>query len=103
MKLVIAALFSLLSTSAIAACLGEAQIIAKVQTNAKSLSRCVAIIDATTIVQYNENTVCPLDISEVLEKGVEVGLQNGHDCRIEAGDFISGVLVKTQAGSIVLE
>jgi hypothetical protein len=103
MKLLVVALISVVAQTSMANCLGEAQIIAKVQGNKKSLSSCVAMIDSSSIVQYNESMVCPLDLGEVLEQGVEVGMKDGHDCRLEAGDVITGVLVKNQAGKIVLE
>jgi len=103
MKFLVAALITVVAQASMATCLGEAQIIAKVQANTKSLSSCVASIDASSIVQYNESMVCSLDLGEVLEKGVEVGFKDGHDCRLQAGDVITGVLVKTASGSIVLE
>ncbi len=103
MKLLVVALISVVAQASMANCLGEAQIIAKVSENKKTLSSCVAMIDSSSIVQYNESMVCPLDLGEVLEQGVEVGMKDGHDCRLEAGDVITGVLVKNQAGKIVLE
>lgn len=103
MKLLVVAFITVLTQVSMANCLGEAQIIAKVQSTQKSLSSCVVSIDSSSIVQYNESGVCPLDLSEVLQSGVEVGMSNGHDCRLEAGDVITGVLVKNQAGVIVLE
>lgn len=103
MKFLVAALVSFVAQASMAACLGEAQIIAKVQNNTKTHLSCVASIDASSIVQYNESMVCPLDLIEVLESGVQVGLIDGHDCRLQAGDVITGVLVKTASGSIVLE
>ncbi len=103
MKLLVVALISVVAQASMANCLGEAQIIAKVRENTKSLSSCVAHIDTSSIIQYNESGVCPLDLSEVIEKGVEVGMINGHDCRVQAGEPISGVLVKTQSGAIILD
>jgi hypothetical protein len=103
MKLIVAALISVVAQASMASCLGEAQIIAQVSGNTKSLTSCIAHVDSSSIVQYNESGVCPLDLGEVLEKGVEVGMKDGHDCRLQAGDVITGVLVKNQAGIIVLE
>lgn len=86
------------------ACLGEAQIIAKVSSIAdKDSYDCVVHIDAASIVQYNINQICPLDLGEVLAQGVSVGLANGHDCSYSAGDDISGVIVKKEWGTLVLE
>jgi hypothetical protein len=87
------------------ACQQEAQIIAKVAgRSTDSLTHCSIKIDPASIVQYNVNQLCPLDLSEVLEQGIEVGLTNGHDCDTPApGSDISGVLVKTLSGAIILE
>lgn len=86
-------------------CQQEAQIIAKVlERDTDSLTYCVAKIDPASIIQYNENQLCPLDLAEVLDQGVEFGLSNGHDCEAPgAGSVITGVLVKTRSGAIVLE
>ncbi len=104
MKLMIV-LFSLVTAQmALSNCLGEGQIIAKVAgIKSKSLSNCTVDIDANSITQYNVNQTCILDIQEVLYKGVEVGLKDGHDCRFDAGDAISGILVLNKAGQIILE
>ena len=86
------------------ACQQEAQIIAKISGRATdSLTYCVAKIDPDSIVQYNINQLCPLNLSEVLEMGIEFGLTNGHDCEVPVGETISGVLVKTRSGAIILE
>ncbi len=85
-------------------CLGEAQIIAQVSAvKSKSHSHCTVEINAESIKQFNMNMTCPLDLSEVLMAGVDVGLKNGHDCALDAGDEISGVLVLNKAGKIILE
>ncbi len=99
-----ALLVSQLASANAPTCTGEAQIIAKVgQIISKDMSECVVSIDAKSVVQYNISQVCPLDFSEVLEKGVEVGLSNGHDCKLNPGDDISGVIVKTAWDTLVLE
>ena len=85
-------------------CLGEAQIIAQVSKVKKhTIMECVVEIDTATIVHYNMNLMCPLDIDEVLATGVNVGIKDGHDCSHNAGDKISGILVKKPWGIIVLE
>lgn len=90
--------------SAAPVCSGEAQIIAKVnQIISRDMSECVVSIDTNSIVQYNVNQLCPLDLSEVMEKGVEVGLSNGHDCNYNPGEDLSGVIVKTAWDTLVLE
>lgn len=107
MKTILISVVILISQLAIAdapACTGEAQIIAKVdQIISRDMSECVVSIDAKSIVQYNVNRTCPLELSEVLEKGVEVGLSNGHDCNYNPGDDISGVIVRTAWDTLVLE
>jgi hypothetical protein len=104
MKLSIVLFSVLVAQISMANCLGEAQIIAKVASiKSKSLTSCSVNIDANTIVQYNVNQTCPLDIQEVLYKGVEVGLNNGHDCALDSGDDISGVIFLNEAGTINLE
>lgn len=103
MKFLMMAFVAIAGHMASANCLGEAQIIAKVQGNSKTMVSCLAYIDPTSVIQYNTNQVCPLDLDEVLINGIEVGLKDGHDCRLQAGDIITGVLVKTASGSIVLE
>lgn len=86
------------------ACQQEAQIIAKISgRDTDSLTYCVAKIDPASIVQYNVNQLCPLDLAEVLEQGIEFGLNHGHDCEVPVGSDISGVLVKTRSGAIILE
>lgn len=101
MKFLVAALIAVVAQTSMANCLGEAQIIAKVESVTKTLSSCVAHV--SSIEQYNSSMVCALDIEEVVSQGVEVGLMNGHDCRLEPGSVLTGVLVKNAAGKIVLE
>ena len=86
-----------------AACRPEAQIIAVVtETQKVGMDSCVAKLDPRSIRQFNPSGVCPLDISEALE-GVEVGVKNGHDCALDIGQILSGVLYKDSAGRIRLE
>lgn len=98
-----AVIFSILSLSlfANATCIGEAQIIASVgELKTDSMTTCRVMI--SRVSTYNENINCPLDVSEVMSEGIEIGLKNGHDCEFES-DTISGVLVKNKAGRIYLE
>lgn len=104
MKIAIITLIALSAQFCSAACIGEAQIIAKVESvSYKSDETCVVMIASSSIEQYNESMVCPLDLNEVLQRGVEVTSQNGHMCSYSAGQAISGVLVKDASGSITLE
>ena len=100
-----AVIFSLLTltlaANAQSSCLGEAQIIAKVAgKKTDSLTYCRVMIKDVSF--YNESIVCPLDLSEVMEKGITIGLKNGHDCEVDS-DTISGVLVKTKRGDIIID
>jgi hypothetical protein len=86
-------------------CLGEAQIIAKVESIKSRDMRtgCTVNITPVAVRLYNESRVCPLDLSEVLTKGIKVGLSNGHDCTYGLGDEFSGVIVKRAWGVLELE
>lgn len=100
-----AVIFSLLSLTLAAnaqlSCLGEAQIIAKVESvKTDSLTYCRVMVKQVSF--YNESIVCPLDLSEVMDQGIEIGLKNGHDCDVDS-NTISGVLVKTKRGDIIIE
>lgn len=87
------------------ACQQEAQIIAKAgDRSTDSLTFCSYKIDPKSIVHYNVNQLCPLDLDEVLAEGISVGLTNGHDCDTPApGTQVSGILIKTRSGAIVFE
>lgn len=102
MKHFILFIVSLAATKAMA-CTGEAQIIAKVSATEKTMISCKAKVDSASIRFFAENATCPLDIDEVLVQGIEVGLKDGHDCRYDVGSEISGVVVKDNAGRLVLE
>ena len=105
MKSVIIIFTILLSGLAQANCLGEAQIIAKVDRIIESMDMisCKVAIDPNSIIQYNVNMTCPLDLSEVLAEGIEVGMAFGHDCTYNEGEILSGVIVKKPWGSLDLE
>ncbi len=100
----VAVIFSLLSLSLAAnaqsSCIGEAQIIAKVESVQKStVSSCRVLVKEVSF--FRESIVCPLDLSEVMDSGIEIGMKDG-DCQYSA-DSISGVLVKDKAGRITIE
>lgn len=87
-----------------AACIGEAQIIAKVsQVESDSLHYCKVRIDPSSVKHYSANMTCPLSLSDVLGSNVEVGLVNGHDCRLSTGQTLSGVIVQDAKGNLYLE
>jgi hypothetical protein len=61
----------------------EAQIIAEVvEIETDSNTYCRAIISEESIEHFQEHFFCPLDKSEIIEKGISFPLQNGHDCVI---------------------
>jgi hypothetical protein len=75
-------------------CQGEAQIIAKIgERKTNSLSYCTAFVDISSVTFYQESGVCPLPLEVVLQNGIQFPLKNGHDCDIQKGDSLSGVLV----------
>jgi len=90
MKSVIASLLMLSSMSANAACLGEAQVIAKV-IEAKD---CKASLAPQSVLHFAQNQTCPLAMSDILNEGIQ-------DCTLRAGDNIRGVLVLTTDGKII--
>lgn len=103
MKTLILTVSLLASSFAFAECLGEAQIIAKVD---RIIARDMAtgcVVSVKDVEQFNSSYVCPLSLAEVEEIGVQVGLSNGHDCTLNPDDVLTGVLVKTEYGEIILE
>lgn len=87
--------FLLLSIQSFACDQAEAQILAKVVVgDTDSMHYCRAIVTAESIEIYNESEVCPLSKEEVISKGVEFPLTNGHDCDVYRGDTITGVVYK---------
>jgi hypothetical protein len=91
-------------SSASAQCLGEAQIIAKVESiRTADEATCTVNLDANSVTQWNENMLCPLDVSTVLQAGVITKTQRGEFCDYAAGDELTGVLVLNDQGQVILE
>jgi hypothetical protein len=96
-QLLIVALFSLIQASTFSCESYEAQIIATVdRVETDSMMTCKAFLNADSIELYNEHALCPLELSEVLENGIDFPLVNGHDCEVEG--TISGYLYTTKTG-----
>tara|TARA_B100001971_G_scaffold84647_1_gene78184 strand:+ start:293168 stop:293473 length:306 start_codon:yes stop_codon:yes gene_type:complete len=97
-------IFILLAAMSVFACdTYEAQFIAKVtEVETDSLTYCRAKISAESIALYNEHILCPLDMSEVIAKGISLPLINGHDCEVSVGEQISGYLY-TRGNTIQLD
>ena len=72
-------------------CIGEAQLNGKINKIVKSFSSCRAFLSVDSNIQ--QSAVCPLDEGKLNSEGIEIGLMNGHDCKMEVGDMISGILV----------
>lgn len=106
LSLLVASTFSFAQSVSAAECKQlEAQINAKVKAVEKLDDfggSCTVSIDLKSVKSYNVNQLCPLDLSDVVENGVEVGVIYGHDCRLEAGDQLSGVIVKKSWGAIYM-
>lgn len=85
-------------------CQAEAQVIAPIVRIEKSMTSCEAFVDAAQARFFSSSIVCPLDLAEIAVEGVEVGLQNGHDCKLDVGADLNGVVVRRQtSGLLVLE
>lgn len=98
------ALTILLTFSAAHACLGEAQITGRIiDIKKQSFVGCKAFVDVNHIQFYSANMTCPLDLSEIAASGIEIGFKDGHDCRLEIGDQLSGTVVKNSAEILTLE
>ena len=81
----------------------EAQVIAKVdRVETDSMTYCKAYFSTESFEMYNSHILCPLDQQEVLAEGVNLPLQNGHDCKVSKGDVISGILY-TKFGKIFVD
>ena len=44
-----------------------------------------------------------MDLSEVISKGIEFSLVNGHDCEVTVGEEINDIIIKKADGTIVLD
>ena len=86
------------------ACHGEAQLIARVlQTKKLGLSTCLAFIDLTQVRFYAASAVCPLDLDAIATQGVSIGFKDGHDCSLDVGSELNGVIVASPTGTLSLE
>ncbi len=90
--------FTLFQISAFADCNDqyEAQIIAEiVSVKTDSMTYCKAMLSRESISHFREHILCPLDLAEIIENGIDFSLVNGHDCELTKGDTVSGVLVQS--------
>lgn len=101
---IIVSLFAFQFASAKTPCQPEAQIIAQFGERLPgSPFECRMSIDVKSIVQYNVNQLCPLDLADVIETGISVTLVDGHDCPVLPGDVVTGVLVQKPWGTITID
>ncbi len=92
----------LVGSAAFANCLGEAQIDTTVASvEMMSTTKCKVQLVPTWNIQ--DNQLCPLDIDEVLSKGVTVGFDSNGACEFKAGEKFARILVLTSSGDIVIE
>ncbi len=85
-------------------CQAEAQVIAPIVRIEKSMTSCKAFIDAAQVRFFASSVVCPLDLTDLASEGVEVGLQNGHDCKLDVGADLNGVVIRAPGSDrLVLE
>jgi len=102
-KILLSSLMLFISVPSIA-CLGEAQIIAKVSlVSFTSATSCYIEIKATDLLHFAPSGVCPLDFSEVVSSKIAVPAIDQGQCSVVADDTVSGVVVKTADGRLVLE
>lgn len=102
-QILIIALFSVLSFQAFSCTQDEAQVtmvVTSVETD--SMHYCKAFVSEESISHFNEHIRCPLTQSEVIAKGIDFPLVNGHDCNVEVGDVISGYLI-TSGNKIIID
>jgi hypothetical protein len=85
------------------ACIGEAQFIAKVEGLQKLGKTCFVVINPASVKYYAENITCPLYLDEVVQSGVAIGMKDEETCNYNVGAEISGVIVKSQDGTLSLE
>lgn len=103
MKNFLISLMILVTVNSASACIGEAQIIAKITKIEKTMSSCRVFVNPLKVQFYAENQICPLDLSEIATHGVEVGLKDGHDCGLDTENDLNGIVFVNGYGKIELE
>jgi hypothetical protein len=104
MKTLVAIMTLISLNVASADCLREAQIIAKVETSTKtSMNSCLVTVAADTVRHYSASRLCPLDLNDIIQAGIEVEMNDDQTCAYEVGQDISGVVVQNNDGSVSLD
>ncbi len=92
----------LLSLDALS-CTQSAQFIAKLSYIKKTYKGCSVYIQSKDLEQLNPSHVCPLVPGEVIDAEIKILSNKDYYCSLENGDFISGVLVKIEDGTLTIE
>ena len=74
----------------------EAQFIAQVQKASVDGESCKVTL--SKIVMWNENQLCPLDVSSIYNQALTAS--SYADCNIQAGDTVSGIAVQGADGQV---
>ena len=99
-------LTSLLALSQAQACLGEAQIVAKVvATEAlpktqKFAAGCRVFIAQKDVSFFAVNQLCLLGMGQIVEQGIVFDLTQDGQCPLQAGETVGGILSLGQDGRI---
>ncbi len=106
MKTVLATVLTMIaffSISSAYACTQEAQFIGKVHTKTMTAKGCVITINAKDLEQFNPSYVCPLVPGEALDTPIVIERNKDYYCDLDAGDFISGILIKAEDQVLTIE
>lgn len=101
------------------ACVGEAQITRVIKATKLDPTKksCKAFVDLsleaqkdsffTTFtddeIKNSKDPICKLELKEIAQEGVEIGVTEDGHCRKEAGDELEGAVQKTSDSGIVLK
>ena len=96
-------LLTFFSISSTYACVQEAQFIGKVHTKKATEKGCIITINAKDLEQFNPSYVCPLVPGEVLDTPIIIERNKDYYCELSEGDFISGILIKTEDQVLTIE
>lgn len=102
MKNVISVLFLLATVNAFA-CQPSAQFIGTITSIYSNQDSCNIVINAQDVEQFNPSYVCPLFPGEAIGTPITITNNKEYYCSLSEGDFVSGVLVKTESGLVTIE
>ncbi len=104
MKTAILLVLGFMTVNFAEACVGEAQIIAEVQSVQPLDSKtCLVSINPYSVRFFSANGTCPLDLNYVFNNSIRISTKSDGVCPIHPGAEISGVLVVNEEGNIFLE